>query len=215
MEMTLGKIVDSFEPVEDKSCSTPAPVKSLEEEYQVSSVDTREEEGVKILEIPAGDYVPVSRPPVAPIITSITNARVGGGLKPRIEVSQEPIIDDIDEPDIDEPGSSFLDAFIEAQTREALAEPKEDEIAPQSTPEEYEPMRLSSAIAPELASQQERLLLDFPSLAELQSLAAQLLSLGNQQTPADDGGVGAASGPREERENSHSESNSIMDDEES
>jgi len=212
MEMTLGKIVDSFEPFEDKSCSTPQPVKSLEEEYMVSSVDTWEEEGVKILEIPAGDYVPVNRPPAAPIITSVTN--FGKGIKPRVEVSQEPIIDDIDP---DEESDSLLDAFIEAETREALTEPQELTSAPPAHPAEddFADMRLSSAIAPELASQQDRLLLDFPSLAELQSLAAQLLSLGNQSSPSDDKGVGAASAPREERENSHGEGNSIMDDDES
>jgi hypothetical protein len=144
----------------------------------------------------------------------------GKGIKPRVEVSQEPIIDDIDEPDIGgEHDRSFLDAFIEHETREALAaaQAAEEQATPPPAPaeEEYEPMSLSSAIAPELASQQDRLLLDFPSLAELQSLAAQLLSLGNQNNPApDDKGVGAASGPREERENSHGEGNSIMDDEE-
>lgn len=98
MEVTLGKIVDDFEPVADRSCSKEQAPKTLEEEYQVMSVDKVEAaDGSKILEIPAGDYVPQTKPLAAPIITSLTNGK--NGSKPKIEISQEPLIDDIDESD--------------------------------------------------------------------------------------------------------------------
>jgi len=98
MEVTLGKIVDDFEPVADRSCSKEQAPKTLEEEYQVMSVDKVEAaDGSKILEIPAGDYVPQTKPLAAPIITSLTNGK--NGSKPKIEISQEPLIDDIDDAD--------------------------------------------------------------------------------------------------------------------
>lgn len=96
LEVTLGKIVDDFEPVQDKKCSQESIPKTLEEEYQVMSVDKVEQaDGVRILEIPAGDFVPQTRPLAAPIITSMTNGR--NGSKPKMEISHEPLIDDIDE----------------------------------------------------------------------------------------------------------------------
>ncbi|HEY9787793.1 MAG TPA: DNA-directed RNA polymerase subunit beta, partial [Candidatus Obscuribacterales bacterium] len=123
LEVTLGKIVDSFEPVHDKYCSQEnTPPRTLEEEYQVSSVDKLESDGVKMLEIPAGDYVPIVKPPMAPIITSITNGR--HGAKPRIEMSDEPLIDDIEEPKDSEAEAkekSLLDAFIDEQTKDILS----------------------------------------------------------------------------------------------
>jgi DNA-directed RNA polymerase subunit beta len=241
MEMTLGRIVDSFEPVEDKSCSTPtsSPPKTLEEEYMVSSVDTREEEGVKILEIPAGDYVPVSRPVAAPIITSVTNGR--NGFKPRVEISQEPIIDDIDD------DAAYLASFIDEETNAALGTPEnptpaskspvaepdfakadfappnfgapngdqqhQQQPQPQAQPQRVELSNadLSAAIAPELSSQQDKLLLEFPSLSDLQSLASELLNLGNTTET-----VGVSNTrDKTEGEKSHGEGNYIMDDEES
>jgi DNA-directed RNA polymerase subunit beta len=140
MEMTLGRIVDTFEPVQDKTCNTNMPIpQSLEEEYMVSAVDKVENEGVKMLEIPAGDYVPMARPNAAPIITSVTNGR--HGLKPRVEISQEPLIEDIEIEDIEienikvenreventelentqNNSPDFLAAFIEAETKEILS----------------------------------------------------------------------------------------------
>ncbi len=103
MEVTLGKIVDDFEPVADKFCSKEQTPKTLEDQYQVMSVDRVEmADGSKMLEIPAGDYVPQTKPLAAPIITSLTNGR--NGTKPRIEVSQEPLIDDIDETEAEDTG---------------------------------------------------------------------------------------------------------------
>lgn len=128
LEVTLGKIVDSFEPVADKACSQEAQPRSLEEEYQVSAVDKLEVGGVKSLEIPAGDYVPQVKTPTAPIITSITNGK--NGSKPRIELSEEPLIDDIDDgapaetggqPPADDKEKSLLDSFIEEQTRDIFS----------------------------------------------------------------------------------------------
>ncbi|RTL44913.1 MAG: DNA-directed RNA polymerase subunit beta [Candidatus Melainabacteria bacterium] len=266
-EMTLGRIVDSFDVVEDKSCSTPSkepPPKTLEEEYMVSAVDTREEEGVKILEIPAGDYVPISRPLQAPVITSVTTGK--NGFKPRIEVSQEPIIDDIDDSD-----EAYLASFIDDATSDILGpdgtlasgtvnqednqrmqefDEPEEFAAPIDfgrpvefgkpnefkKPAEFAPPTaqpageqrfalssadlsdLSAAIAPELSSQQEKLSLDFPSLSDLQSLASELLNLGNTtETVKPPTEPVKSSNPREggEGEKSHGEGNYIMDDEES
>ena len=202
MEMTLGRIVDSFEPLQDKTPHTnvPAP-KSLEEEYMVSSVDKLETEGVKMLEIPAGDYVPITRPTAAPIITSVTNGR--NGLKPRVEISQEPLIEDIDD---EQP--AFLDAFIEAETKEVLgtdaeraaaeafaeatleaeieheqeqfeaeAKPEHETFISQSMSEDmFGGANLSDMITSEHTAN-PKLSLDFPSLNELQSLATELMSL--------------------------------------
>ncbi|MBI5176013.1 MAG: DNA-directed RNA polymerase subunit beta [Candidatus Obscuribacter sp.] len=128
MEVTLGKVVDTFEPMPLKGVAEEGesakekkddgtPTKTLEEHYQVSRVDKLEAgDGTKILEIPAGDYVPVTKPPAPPVITSITSGKHGG--KPRIEMSQEPLFDDIDESQVpkaeEKPAStpSFVDAFI-------------------------------------------------------------------------------------------------------
>nr|HNH76714.1 hypothetical protein [Candidatus Obscuribacter sp.] len=128
MEVTLGKVVDTFEPMPLKGVAEDGesakekkddgtPTKTLEEHYQVSRVDKLEAgDGTKILEIPAGDYVPVTKPPAPPVITSITSGKHGG--KPRIEMSQEPLFDDIDESQVpkaeEKPAStpSFVDAFI-------------------------------------------------------------------------------------------------------
>lgn len=112
LEVTLGKMVDTFEPVHEKGCSQAA--KTLEEQFGVSSVSKLESnDGQKILEIPAGDYVPVIHPSGTPLITSLTNGR--NGSKPRIEISQEPLIDDI--PDQE---NALVSAFIDNETRDFL-----------------------------------------------------------------------------------------------
>lgn len=124
MEMTLGKVVDSFEIMQDKSC-TQQPA-SLEEHFLVSSVDKLEDNGVKMLEIPAGDYVPISRPPSLPMITALANGN--GGFRARPALSQEPLIDDItddaangvDTADIQK-DRSLLDAFIDANTQDIFS----------------------------------------------------------------------------------------------
>jgi DNA-directed RNA polymerase subunit beta len=206
MEVTLGRIVDTFEPVHDKACSAPVP-QSLEEEYMVSAVDKLEAEGVKMLEIPAGDYVPVSRPPAAPIITSVTNGR--NGLRPKIEISQEPLIEDIDPaeaailnafidtetkdiltPQMPEqlvhPGSNGVDPFAQAE-REAeydfnayQALPEETSISSDST-HPFSTSNLADLIASEHAPG-AKLSLDFPSLNELQSLATELMNISKTNT---------------------------------
>jgi hypothetical protein len=112
MEVTLGRIVDSFEPMTDKSCVQAEPPKSLEEEYMVSSVDQLERDGVKMLEIPAGDYVPSQRAPQAPIITSITVGK--NGIKSKVEISNEPIVID------DAESGGLVDAFITSETKDIL-----------------------------------------------------------------------------------------------
>lgn len=117
LEITLGQIVDSFEPVEDKTCSQAN--RTLEEQYGVSTVDKVETDGQKILEIPAGDYVPVLHPSGMPLITSITNK--GGPARPKIEISQEPLIDDVD----DGEGKDLLSAFIDDQVKDILGETPE------------------------------------------------------------------------------------------
>jgi DNA-directed RNA polymerase subunit beta len=189
MEMTLGRIVDTFEPVPDKSCSQEARPQTLEEEYMVSAVDTIEQEGVKMLEIPAGDYVPISRPPAPPIITSITNGR--NGAKPKVEISLEPLIEDID----DSETPAFLDRFIESETQDILAPEKAASEADNGnmsllssgmTEDSFASVNLADMIASEHAPG-ANLSLDFPSLNELQSLAAELMSI----TQGDKVGVGA------------------------
>ncbi len=94
-EVTLGKIVDTFETVKDKTCSIPEG-KSLEEQYMVSHVKRFEQnDGTKTLEIPAGDY----EPPV-PSITPIMPAFAFGkrnNQKQMDELLSESIIDDIED----------------------------------------------------------------------------------------------------------------------
>ncbi len=148
LEVTLGKIVDTFETIEDKTCSQNG--KTLEEEFGVSSVDQVEDAGVKSLEIPAGDYVPVIHPPAPPIITSITNGR--NGSKPKVEISMEPLIDDIEE---DGEQSDLVASFIDEETRDLL--PPTDEAVEEQSQSEQEEM------------------IDFPSLSELEKLAAHLI----------------------------------------
>jgi DNA-directed RNA polymerase subunit beta len=261
MEVTLGKVVDSFEPVEDKSCTQAAPAekpKTLEEEYQVSRVDQLENDGVKLLEIPAGDYVPVNKPPAAPIITSVTNGK--NGIKPRVEVSQEPLIDALDEET-----SSLLDAFITSamnSVEETQEGPSDEEISamggapapspvivpPPSVPiqpvnsiadamsrffsaesldeiealENVDESMLDDEPAIESVSTVEELppaikaakdlMMDFPSLNELQSLATELLSIGLIEDPVT---VGAKASRFDEGENPHGEGNFAMDDDDS
>jgi hypothetical protein len=165
-----------------------------------------------MLEIPAGDYVPVTRPTAAPVITSVTNGR--NGLKPRVEISQEPLIEDIDD---EQP--AFLDAFIEAETKEVLgtdAERAAAEAFAEATLEaemEHEQEQQEAEATPDHASllsqgmnedvfgganlsdmitaehtTNSKMSLDFPSLNELQSLATELMSLNSM------GGAAAATG---------------------
>jgi DNA-directed RNA polymerase subunit beta len=117
LEVTLGKFVDVEAEAEEQDSRTHAQPKSLEEEYMVSTVSQFEENGRSIIEIPAGDYEPVIRPQAAPIITSVTNGK--SGIKTKFEISQEPLIDDIDE----EPSATDLvEAFINDQTNDILTD---------------------------------------------------------------------------------------------
>ncbi|HEY9790902.1 MAG TPA: hypothetical protein V6D22_10915, partial [Candidatus Obscuribacterales bacterium] len=130
MEVTLGRVVDSDTPIESKSCSHPserpdAP-KTLEEEYQVSKVDQFKEGEKTIIEIPGGDYEPVVRPAPVPIITSLTNGR--NGSKPRYELSQEPLIDDIEEEVEKDVGGALVDAFISDQISDILEPTDEQQL---------------------------------------------------------------------------------------
>jgi DNA-directed RNA polymerase subunit beta len=188
MEMTLGKVVDSFEPIADRSCPTvdAVPTKSLEEQYQVSRVDqVEEEDGTKLLEIPAGDYVPVTKPAALPVITSMTSGKHGG--KPRIEMSQEPLFDDIDpseESPLENETPTFVDSFIEGEI---------EGIVPGSTPETTNGMDKKGEAAKSLADMlselsTEKSLTSFASLSELTTLAQELVGQASKesQTPAGD-----------------------------
>jgi hypothetical protein len=196
MEVTLGKIVDTFEPIPEKSCSTPAP-QSLEEEYMVSSVDKLETDGVKILEIPAGDYVPIVKAPVTPVITSVTNGK--HGLRPRLEMSEEPLIDDIDESE--EESSQLVSKFIDQETESVLSEPQQhSELLNSSEIFRTSEVNNGSEVFVDgsgilndneladnpiehAAVQEHKLevknpfLMEFPSLSELQTLAEELINL--------------------------------------
>jgi len=157
LEVTLGQIVDAKDPVGDKTCSLDGvDEKTLEQIYGVSFVDTREEDGKQILEIPAGDYVPDLKPP-APVITSITNGR--GNLKPKLEtaISMEPLIDDIDDT---EAGSDLVSSFIDNETADILSETKGD-----------------NGNGDHSNGDHGQVMVDFPSLTELESLASQLIGL--------------------------------------
>jgi DNA-directed RNA polymerase subunit beta len=168
MEVTLGKIVDTFEPIPEKSCSTPTP-QSLEEEYMVSSVEKLESDGVKMLEIPAGDYVPVVKAPVTPLITSVTNGK--HGLRPRIEISEEPLIDDIDEND-----NHLVDKFIEHETQLALTDTKSGVEEPNGNEKADYPSE-TSLLEQYRQAQKISQSMDFSSLTELQTLAEELINL--------------------------------------
>lgn len=149
MEVTLGQIVDDFSVPQDQEAQehdkNGTTTKSLEEEFQVSHVYNLENaDGTRTLEIPAGDYVPVSKPQAPPIITSITSGKAGG--KPRIEMSQEPLFDDIDDSN---KTPSFIEAFItdainnkDQDTQEALEDihPDDRQEKPQA------PLKLSDAL---------------------------------------------------------------------
>lgn len=136
LEVTLGRVLDQQEPIAEKSCAQPQQqTKSLEEQYMVSKVSQFEEDGKRMLEIPAGDYEPVVRPAPVPMIMSLTNGR--NGQKPKYEMSQEPLIDDIDDvaPEVaelevevdmdmvlamDPAGSDLLSSFIDEQVSDLL-----------------------------------------------------------------------------------------------
>jgi hypothetical protein len=170
MEVTLGKIVDSFEPVEDKSCSQSQtqPPATLEEAYMVSSVDKLEDNGIKILEIPAGDYVPVVRPQALPMITSVTNGR--GDARPRLELSQEPLIDDVSEEQ--EESTSFMDRFIEQETQTILTE---QGLLPKTSDESHD--ELDNGSKEKSIKDANDDYVDFPSPSELEILASELMNL--------------------------------------
>jgi DNA-directed RNA polymerase subunit beta len=114
LEVTLGQVLDAEMPMAaEKVCSQPQEQpKSLEEQYQVSHVDQFTDGEHTIIEIPAGDYEPAVRPAPVPIITSLINGR--NGAKPRYELmSQEPLIDDIEEEETATAGDELVSAFID------------------------------------------------------------------------------------------------------
>lgn len=194
MEVTLGKIVDTFEILPLKESKSPKafgkgdghPTKTLEEEYQVSRVHKLEnEDGTKMLEIPAGDYVPVTKPAAPPIITSITSGKHGG--KPRIEMSEEPLFDDIDDSEVlaENQTPSFVDAFINEVTAELDEEPDFPDMKPiasetlRSTPAAdltVQAKTIAEVLTRELgASAESSGFRGFPSLSELSNLARELV----------------------------------------
>jgi len=196
LEMTLGKVVDSFDPLPEKFCShVDLPEDpTLEEALQVSSVDMIESElGQRLLEIPAGDYEPVVRPPQVPMITSMITSITNGkfGKKPQIELAQESLIDDIDEPtdsqDTLQPQGEDKDQqnvfdFIDSVTADLDFEPptgSEISRGSEVSKESDTASELSSLIAPELDREEE--MIDFPSLSELQSLAQELMGISQEE----------------------------------
>lgn len=196
LEMTLGQVVDSFDPLPERQCSRAGMPEdpTLEEQLQVSSVETYENAaGEKLLEIPAGDYEPVVRAPRVPMIASITNGR--NGKKPQIELIQESLIDDVEQSEQGEgtvaasggqgrDQNKVLNDFISSCTSDLFFDPVEDDEevepvgqGPQSTIDVTPPTELSSLIAPELGKADE--MIDFPSLSDtsfsLGSLAQELM----------------------------------------
>lgn len=193
LEVTLGKVLDIEEPIDSKSCTKKsiAPAKSLEEEYQVSHVEKLEEDGVKILEIPAGDYEPLVRPTAEPVLVSLGMGR--NANKTRFDMSEEPLIDDIDE----NAELALVDDFIAGETADilselaaGLAEDEEDlsicsvqiaqaetgdcVIAGAATARDAARALQQSLWGEETQPQEET---DFPSFTELTSLSQQLSML--------------------------------------
>ncbi|MBX9686341.1 MAG: DNA-directed RNA polymerase subunit beta [Candidatus Obscuribacterales bacterium] len=197
LEVTLGKVLDIEEPIISKSCTKAgAAPKSLEEQYQVSHVDEFTEDGQKMLEIPAGDYEPLVRPQAEPVLMSLGMGRNANKVK--FDMSEEPLIDDIDE----NAELALVDNFIDSETADIL----QDLLPPasaQATSESQE-LRICSVQIAEADSghygtmdadaaraaaraiqdslwgeepQQEEENLDFPSFSELSALSQQLSQL--------------------------------------
>ena len=204
LELTLGKVVDSFEDVPIRVCSKadlPADP-TLEEQLQVKSVSMLEEGDEKILEIPAGDYEPAVRPPMVPMITSL-----GAGAqsqkpviakKSKLEEMGSMIDDDCEDLDPELAASitfappqktdkeeSMIDDFIDSITADLLVPESNAKTEPVKAKEKESPFAsLSSLIAPELdESEEEEEFVDFPSLTDLQQLAEELNFLGGNREP--------------------------------
>ncbi len=122
LEVTLGKVLDIEEPIERKLCTKAGKKhdnnnnnkKSLEEQYQVSYVSELEENGKKMHEIPAGDYEPMIRQTQEPVLVSLGMGR--NANKTRFDMSEEPLIDDIDE----NAEVQLVDSFIDSETKDIL-----------------------------------------------------------------------------------------------
>jgi len=97
-EVTLGKIVDTFESIEDKSCASPR-ASSLEEQFMVSHVDKLEQnDGTTLLEIPAGDYEPATISSITPIFPPLLYGQKKN--QQSNDLLKTSLIDDIDEEDV-------------------------------------------------------------------------------------------------------------------
>jgi hypothetical protein len=152
----------------------------------VSAVQKLENDGVKMVEIPAGDYVPVAKPLAAPIITSFSNGRNGG--RPRLEMSQEPLIDDIDEAMNNKRERSIMDAFINRETdalftAKAQSNGDAPEIEESAHNGENGKENIDFSPKPLPDEVKNSMLLDFASLSELGSLAEELINM-NPPLPA-------------------------------
>lgn len=212
LEMTLGKVVDTFEELPEKFCSHQKDLPenpTVEEKLEVSSVNMYEDQmGDKLLEIPAGDYAPVVRPPQVPMITSITNGK--NGKKPQLELAKESLIDDIDEPgnnateqNSEDKDQKFLNDFIDTVTGDLNFDPQEEGQEPTSVEEksaeqsESTTIELSSLIAPELDEAKTEMF-DFPSMTDLQGLAQELMNISDDEKPSEnkskDNGSGNGNG---------------------
>ncbi|MBY0356868.1 MAG: DNA-directed RNA polymerase subunit beta [Candidatus Obscuribacterales bacterium] len=191
LEVTLGKVLDIEVPQDDRNCTLTGKSRqeTLQEEYQVRTIDEVEADGVKILEMPAGDYEPVVRPAATPVLTSLNMGR--NASKPRFDMSEEPLIDDIEENE-----SSMVDSFISNETEDIFVAPTE--IKQEKTLEinsiQIAPLIDDSYFAsPDTAKAAARAIqqsiwgddeeeatetmTDFPSMSELSSLSHQLSQL--------------------------------------
>jgi DNA-directed RNA polymerase subunit beta len=204
LEITLGRVLDVEEPMMEKSCNTPRerPL-SLEEEYQVSHVDQFTQDGHKILEIPAGDYEPIVRPQPVPMIPSLQNLEGGRNRHKLFEMSQEPLIDDIED-------ESLVASFIDEQVADLIPENTKGEhgiphgigetvLSQDSGPEhnghvidEFEtPMLLQLPMPSEIESEiEEEVRVDFAA----PSHSAPAVAVPEPQTELEPAAVGAAAG---------------------
>jgi DNA-directed RNA polymerase subunit beta len=186
LEVTLGKLVDSFEPMPNRICSQKS--KSLEEQYEVSNVEKLELDGTKALEIPAGDYVPVLH--TTPIIQAVTTGR--NGKHSQLELLNEPLIDDIDPtqdsqesfaPDSPS-GADDLTSFIDEQCADLELGETQSEATAQGT-QEISNLNITIAEAPDLnitinesdTPYEETEFMEFPELSELENLSLEIFNL--------------------------------------
>jgi hypothetical protein len=178
-EVTLGKIVDTFELIEDRNCVAPK-AKSLEQKFMVSRVDKLEQnDGTKTLEIPAGDYEPATIPSITPELPPMIygHKRIQQ-IDPLLETS---LIDDLEEDEVVLNTKSDLD---EVGSIELPLEHKDNILDAESKSNNLVSIN-SKNLQPEKNYDDLEKILEngFPSLNNWESLANDLINIGPDAVP--------------------------------